>query len=61
MEIFSPPRVTATAERRPFHGVLPAGALDVRPGPEGESWYFDFPEDGERPAALPPDRQPAVR
>eukprot|EP00969_Alexandrium_andersonii_P191392 8453858-Alexandrium_andersonii.AAC.1 len=37
MEVFSPPRVIAMAERRPRYGVLPAGALDSRPGPGGGS------------------------
>eukprot|EP00969_Alexandrium_andersonii_P029893 1304430-Alexandrium_andersonii.AAC.1 len=36
IEVFSPPRVTAMAERRPKYGVLPAGALDLRPGPGGQ-------------------------
>eukprot|EP00969_Alexandrium_andersonii_P118039 5220381-Alexandrium_andersonii.AAC.1 len=35
MEVFSPPRVALMAERRPRCGVLPAGALDLRPGPGG--------------------------
>eukprot|EP00969_Alexandrium_andersonii_P275559 12177554-Alexandrium_andersonii.AAC.1 len=47
-EVFSPPRVTATAERRPRLGVLPAGAFDVRPGPGGVSWDCDKPEDRDR-------------
>eukprot|EP00969_Alexandrium_andersonii_P326859 14443416-Alexandrium_andersonii.AAC.1 len=36
VEVFSPPRVTAMAERRPRYWVLPAGALDLRPGPGGQ-------------------------
>eukprot|EP00969_Alexandrium_andersonii_P116404 5145991-Alexandrium_andersonii.AAC.1 len=47
-EVFSPPRVTAMAERRPRLGVLPAGALDLRPGPGGASWDFSKPEDRDR-------------
>eukprot|EP00969_Alexandrium_andersonii_P225473 9957657-Alexandrium_andersonii.AAC.1 len=31
--VFSPPRVTAVAEKRPRLGVPPAGAFDLRPGP----------------------------
>eukprot|EP00969_Alexandrium_andersonii_P164978 7292991-Alexandrium_andersonii.AAC.1 len=58
MEIFSPPRVTAMAERRPRYGVLPAGALDLRPGPEGESWNFDLPEGRERAIRFVASRRP---
>eukprot|EP00969_Alexandrium_andersonii_P263570 11649628-Alexandrium_andersonii.AAC.1 len=35
-EVYSPPRVTAAAARRPRIGVLPAGAFDIRPGPGGD-------------------------
>eukprot|EP00969_Alexandrium_andersonii_P271317 11991698-Alexandrium_andersonii.AAC.1 len=58
MEVFSPPRVTAVAERRPRHGVLPAGALDFRPGPGGQSWNFDLPCDRERAIRLVASRRP---
>eukprot|EP00969_Alexandrium_andersonii_P149192 6596867-Alexandrium_andersonii.AAC.1 len=49
-EVFSPPRVTAMAERRPRLGVIPAGAFDLRPGPGGDSWGFDRP--GARDRAI---------
>eukprot|EP00969_Alexandrium_andersonii_P110911 4895650-Alexandrium_andersonii.AAC.1 len=35
LEAFSPPRVAAMAERRPRYGAVPAGALDLPPGPGG--------------------------
>ena len=44
-EIFSPPRVTQHATRFPSYGVLPGGAYDIRPGPDGRSWDFDREED----------------
>eukprot|EP00969_Alexandrium_andersonii_P212208 9371272-Alexandrium_andersonii.AAC.1 len=57
MEVFSPPRVTAMAERGPRYGVLPAGALDLRPGPGGRSWNFDLPGDRERAILLVASRR----
>eukprot|EP00969_Alexandrium_andersonii_P180550 7979320-Alexandrium_andersonii.AAC.1 len=66
MEAFSPPRVTAVAERRPRYRALPAGALDLRPGPGGQSWNSDLLGDRERAIrlvassqAVPADWQPA--
>ena len=44
-EIFSPPRVAQHAARFPSYGVLPGGAYDLRPGPDGRSWDFDKEED----------------
>ena len=41
MEVFSPPRVTARAAKFPKFGVLPGGAFDLRPGPDGRVWNFD--------------------
>eukprot|EP00969_Alexandrium_andersonii_P271013 11978336-Alexandrium_andersonii.AAC.1 len=38
------------AKRKPRYGVLPAGALDLRPGPGGQSWNFDLP--GDRGGAI---------
>eukprot|EP00969_Alexandrium_andersonii_P123933 5477051-Alexandrium_andersonii.AAC.1 len=46
------------AERRPRHGVLPAGALDLRPGPGGQSWNFDLPGDRERAIRRVASRRP---
>ena len=40
VEVYSPPRVTAHATRYPCYGVLPGGAFDLRPGPDGFSWDF---------------------
>eukprot|EP00969_Alexandrium_andersonii_P336707 14883485-Alexandrium_andersonii.AAC.1 len=53
------------AERRLRYGVLPAGALDLRPGPDGASWVFDLPPRAgdqvcDLPVAVPLDWQPAV-
>ena len=44
-EVYSPPRVTAQATRFPCYGVLPGGAFDLRPGPDGRSWDFSNPND----------------
>ena len=44
-EVFSPPRVTAHASRYPHFGVLPGGAFDLRPGPDGRSLDFENPDD----------------
>ena len=44
-EVYSPPRVTAHAARFPRFGVLPGGAFDLRPGPDGRSWDFEDPND----------------
>ena len=41
VEVYSPPRVTAHATRYPCYGVLPGGAFDLRPGPDGRSWDFE--------------------
>eukprot|EP00969_Alexandrium_andersonii_P332809 14708060-Alexandrium_andersonii.AAC.1 len=46
--VFSPPRVTAAAASNPSLGVLPAGAFDIRPGPDGSSWDFSKPGDRGR-------------
>eukprot|EP00969_Alexandrium_andersonii_P159620 7052893-Alexandrium_andersonii.AAC.1 len=48
------------AERRPRCGVLPAGALDLRPGPGGQSWNFDVPEDRGRAIRLVASRRPRL-
>ena len=45
VEVFSPPRVTARASQFPRFGVLPGGAFDLRPGPDGREWDFDRAED----------------
>eukprot|EP00969_Alexandrium_andersonii_P209485 9253238-Alexandrium_andersonii.AAC.1 len=42
-EVFSPPRATAAVIRNPGIGVLPAGAYDIRPGPDGSSRDFSRP------------------
>eukprot|EP00969_Alexandrium_andersonii_P125278 5538434-Alexandrium_andersonii.AAC.1 len=46
------------AERRPRKRALPAGALDLRPGPGGQSWNFDFPGDRERAIRFVASRKP---
>eukprot|EP00969_Alexandrium_andersonii_P180453 7975680-Alexandrium_andersonii.AAC.1 len=46
------------AERRPGYGVLPAGALDLRPGRGGQWWNFDLPGDRERTIGLVASREP---
>eukprot|EP00969_Alexandrium_andersonii_P327146 14456002-Alexandrium_andersonii.AAC.1 len=46
------------AERKPRYGVLPAGALDLRPGPGGQSWNFDLLGDRERAIRLVASRRP---
>eukprot|EP00969_Alexandrium_andersonii_P216230 9550787-Alexandrium_andersonii.AAC.1 len=46
------------AERRPRYGVLPAGALDLRLGPGGQSLNSDLPGDRERAIRLVATRQP---
>eukprot|EP00969_Alexandrium_andersonii_P046022 2019639-Alexandrium_andersonii.AAC.1 len=46
------------AERRPRYRVLPAGAMDLRPGPRGQSWNFDLPGDRERAIRLIASRKP---
>eukprot|EP00969_Alexandrium_andersonii_P366961 15469645-Alexandrium_andersonii.AAC.1 len=46
------------AERRPRCGVLPAGALDLRPSPGGQSWNCDLPGDRERAIRLVASRRP---
>eukprot|EP00969_Alexandrium_andersonii_P198665 8773886-Alexandrium_andersonii.AAC.1 len=64
MEVFSPPRVTAMAERRPRYGVLRAGALDLRPGPGGavvELRPAQRPREGNLSQAVPADWQSAMR
>eukprot|EP00969_Alexandrium_andersonii_P307174 13578795-Alexandrium_andersonii.AAC.1 len=58
MEAFSPLRVAALAERKPGYGIPPAGALDLRPGPGGQSWNFDLPGDRERAVRLVASRRP---
>eukprot|EP00969_Alexandrium_andersonii_P035982 1576264-Alexandrium_andersonii.AAC.1 len=45
------------AERRPRYGAPPAGALDPRPGPGGQSWNFDLPGDRERAIRLVASRR----
>eukprot|EP00969_Alexandrium_andersonii_P334351 14775296-Alexandrium_andersonii.AAC.1 len=46
------------AERRPRYGALPAGALDLRAGPGGQSWNFDLPGDSARAIRLVASRRP---
>eukprot|EP00969_Alexandrium_andersonii_P149611 6615356-Alexandrium_andersonii.AAC.1 len=46
------------AERKPRYGVLPAGALDLRSGPGGQSLNFDLPGDRERAIRLIASRRP---
>ena len=45
VEVYSPPRVTSKAAQFPKYGVLPGGAFDLRPGPDGQSWDFDLAAD----------------
>ena len=40
IEVYSPPRVTKVASRCPKYRILPGGAYDLRPGPDGVSWDF---------------------
>eukprot|EP00969_Alexandrium_andersonii_P227807 10061132-Alexandrium_andersonii.AAC.1 len=48
------------AERVPRYGVPPAGALDLRPGPGGQSWNYDLPGDRERAIRLIASRRPSL-
>ena len=44
-EVYSPPRVTAEARRRPQYGLLPGFALDLTTCDElGQAWDFAKPE-----------------
>eukprot|EP00969_Alexandrium_andersonii_P325046 14362876-Alexandrium_andersonii.AAC.1 len=46
------------AERKPGYEVLSAGALDLRPGPGGQSWNIDLPGDREKAIRLVAFRKP---
>eukprot|EP00969_Alexandrium_andersonii_P360080 15454592-Alexandrium_andersonii.AAC.1 len=46
------------AERNPRLGVLPAGAVDLRPGPGGKAWDCDRADDRDRVIRLLGVRRP---
>ena len=61
MEVYSPPRVTATARRHPRLGIIPGIALDLTVNDEtGAPWNFSIPAQRAKAERLLDEQKPLL-